>query len=417
MLQLIGENLTKGISSLTRKGFFHLLVAMFAGQGLAFLLKILLGRWLTNEDFSRYSILIETNSVLATFMTLALPTAMMRFGLKENRLNYYFSGIIGLFGFLVLIVVAIFYSVTIRWNLYSDGSINYWLNYTILLAPSFAFFNYIIAYLSADKRAKERGFLILSQRFFYFVCLLGGCRLALWKGTLFGYFLFALAFWGFLFFWYYRQIFVKITNFPYGQVIRFSFWDSLQRIIVISSLYLILPFSQRTLGDLVSISYYTMAISFLVIAKLTYAAVNNIVYPYLMEKKTKEEFIGTLIKILFLISFLSIGIIVVSYTVVPYLIHLLLGDRYLGAIPLFKTMIIGEILVGFAILFEIILEIFNKVKFKAISNLFTMIIFFVALNPLLSNFGIMGAAYAFILFSSIRTICCVSGSLLYLRNL
>ncbi len=39
MLQLIGENLTKGISSLTRKGFFHLLVAMFAGQGMAVLPK------------------------------------------------------------------------------------------------------------------------------------------------------------------------------------------------------------------------------------------------------------------------------------------------------------------------------------------------------------------------------------------
>ena len=106
--------ISKGIHSLFQKGFFHLLTALVVGQGFAFILKLILGRWLTNEDFSRYNFIIETNTLLATFMTLALPTAMMRFGIKENKLEYYFGGSIRLFIGLSFIVLTIFYFIKLQ---------------------------------------------------------------------------------------------------------------------------------------------------------------------------------------------------------------------------------------------------------------------------------------------------------------
>ena len=75
--------ISKGIHSLFQRASFICL--RFSGwAGFAFILKLILGRWLTNEDFSRYNFIIETNTLLATFMTLALPTAMMRLELKKK---------------------------------------------------------------------------------------------------------------------------------------------------------------------------------------------------------------------------------------------------------------------------------------------------------------------------------------------
>ena len=403
------ENLSGSFASLLQKGFFHLLFAMCIGQGLAFTQRILLGRWLTNEDFSRYTILIETNSVLATFMTLALPIAMMRFGLKESRLRYYLNGTLTLFCFLSLIVFAFFYFIKINWGLYSDEKTESLLNFTVLFAPPFAFFNYIIAYLSADKRAKERGVLILLQRLLFFLFLLGGCWIAAWEGTLFGYGLFSAFFFIILLSRYYYPIKEKAADFPYRKVIHFSSWNSIHGIGLLSAQYLILPFSQQILEDMMAISYLGMALTFTVIAKFVFAAVNDIVFPYLMEKKNKRDFLIILIKILLLMAMLSIGILSVSFSIIPYIIELSLGDRYLGAIPLFKVLVVGEVIVGFAILFEMILVIFGKVKFMATSIIFAMIAFIMALKPFLLNFGILGAAYAFIIFTLCRTASCLIG--------
>ena len=239
--------ISNGIHSLFQKGFFHLFTALVVGK-VSFILKLILGRWLTNEDFSRYNFIIETNTLLATFMTLALPTAMMRFGIKENKLEYYFGGSIRLFIGLSFIVLTIFYFIKLQKNFFNDAVTNYFLCIQ-LLAPSFAFFNFI-TFLSSAKIAKERGWLVLGQRISYFVFLIAGCKVALWGGTIIGYTLFSVFLMLFLILKYKKQIFVSCQGFPYKRILTFTIWDSIHKIGAAIIPYLILPFSQQILGNL-----------------------------------------------------------------------------------------------------------------------------------------------------------------------
>ncbi len=409
--------ISKGIHSLFQKGFFHLLTALVVGQGFAFILKLILGRWLTNEDFSRYNFIIETNTLLATFMTLALPTAMMRFGIKENKLEYYFGGSIRLFIGLSFIVLTIFYFIKLQKNFFNDAVTNYFLWYTVLLAPSFAFFNYITAFLSSAKKAKERGWLVLGQRISYFVFLIAGCKVALWGGTIIGYTLFSVFLMLFLILKYKKQIFVSCQGFPYKRILTFTIWDSIHKIGAAIIPYLILPFSQQILGNLTQVSYYTMAFSFVVIAKFSFASINDLIFPYLAEKTNKNDFIHFLGKVLLIMGIIALGVIVVSYIIVPFIITFLFGVKYMGAIPIFKLIILGEVVIGVSILFEMILEILGIVRFKAWSILINLAIFIVTIPFLLQNYGIFGAAYSFILFSIIRIAFNTVGVLIYINKL
>ena len=89
--------------------------------------------------------------------------------------------------------------------------------------------------------------------------------------------------------------------------------------------YLILPFSQQILGNLTQVSYYTMAFSFVVIAKFSFASINDLIFPYLAEKTNKNDFIHFLGKVLLIMGIIALGVIVVSYIIVPFIITFLLG--------------------------------------------------------------------------------------------
>ena len=90
---------------------------------------------------------------------------------------------------------------------------------------------------------------------------------------------------------YKKQIFVSCQGFPYKRILTFTIWDSIHKIGAAIIPYLILPFSQQILGNLTQVSYYTMAFSFVVIAKFSFASINDLIFPYLAEKTNKNEFI------------------------------------------------------------------------------------------------------------------------------
>ena len=67
-------------------------VALVGAQTLALVLRVVLGRLLPLDDFGRFSLLVESVNFIATVMALGLPAAMMRFGVREKRLDYHFAG-------------------------------------------------------------------------------------------------------------------------------------------------------------------------------------------------------------------------------------------------------------------------------------------------------------------------------------
>lgn len=407
-------NLKQQFGRIWKTGYFYLISAMVVSQGFAFAQKILVSRWLSNEEFGRFSLMVETNVLMATLMTLALPTSMMRFGLLEGRLKEFVAGTIRIFLILSFLLLIVFQLIALNWQVFSDNITADLIRYTVLLAPFLAFFNYIVCYLTAERNIVGRSIIVILQRVFYFLTVAGGCWLGAWLGTIFGYSIFMICFGLLLYSLFYKVVHTKTWNFPYKELLTFSAWSSIGRAGEAFSFFIVLFFTEWLLADLASISQLTIAFAFTIIAKISFASITDVVYPYFVSKKQNSDFTKLLVKVLTLSIILSGIILAVSYGIVPFLIRLLLGERYVTAIPVFKIAIIGEIIVGFALILEMTLEILGAVQFKAISMVFATIALLLALPLFLQHYGLLGAVYAYLVFAGIRIIFNVFGVVRYL---
>lgn len=392
------------LKSLSEKGFFHLFLALGMGQTLSFVQRILLGRWLPLEDFGRYALIIETVTFLSVLMTLAFPTAMVRFGLLANRLDYYLSGTLRIFITLSIFIVFGFFVVQQAIGVFKDAMVSNWISYLIFLAVALAFANYIISYLSAKKKSKNRAVIVLGQRVILFFFVIFGSIVWAWQGALLGYFLSMFLFSLTLLWLFRKSIFQSVHNFPYKKLIGFTAWDSISYMGMGAVVFAILNISERALTDLSSISHLSIALSFTIVAKITFSSITDILFPYYAEKQGWHEKARFIVNVLSFFLILAGGLLVVSYTLLPWLIVLLLGQKFAAAIPLFKILIIGEIINRFSLFFELIMEIGGRVVYKAFGTLFSLGILVICLQPFLKQWGILGAAYGFLLFTLARLV-------------
>jgi O-antigen/teichoic acid export membrane protein len=416
MLKGIRTTTTDKLRSLHKKGVFYLLLAMVSGQFLAFVQKILLGRWLTLEEFGRFSLLIEALVFASSLLTLGFPFAMMQFGLKEKKLAYYFSGVLRILGAITILLLVLFFLLQFKINFYKDQEVNDLLLFFIFLAPLIAVFNYIIAYLSAAKKATHRATAVFLQRFFYFISIVGGCYYFGWSGVLGGYLLFTIGFTLLLIYLYFPALKHNLSDFPYRKIFIFSTWDSIGIFSTGAVTLLLYQITESHLQELGQISQLSIALSFTVIAKIFFASINDIIYPYFIEKTKRFDFVVLLGKVVGFYFGLSLMIIFISYWVIPPFIKITLGGRYYGAISLFKIVILAEIIIGFSLLFEMILLMTGGVRYKAITLITILGCFVVLLPYLLQVYHIFGAAYGFLAFAVMRLTATSLGSFYFIRQ-
>jgi len=399
------------LRSLWDKGYFHMVVALGSVQVLALLLRIVLGRVLTLDEFARISLLIESINFSASLITLGLPSAMMWHGVKEQRVADHLSGALRIMLAAALVLLAGYGLMRIGWALFQDETANRLVDRFIVLAVPFALFNYVGAYLTADKRGNERAWLIVSQRTSFFVLVAGGALWLAWPGALWGYVLHLLLFPAAMAWRYRRAIFRRVRDYPYRSVLAYSGWDSLGFIPTSAAMFLMLNITERGTGDMAAVSHLAIAMSLSVMARYAFASLQDIFFPYLMEKQNHREFGILLGKILAFFAMLVVGVLAVAYIIVPPLIPILLGERFAPAIPLFKIVVLGEIVMAFASLGELTHQVFRMVRFKAICLWLALLCYGTVLHWLTTTYGVQGAALAFIVFSGVRLVLAAAGVL------
>ena len=366
------------LASLRAKGIVHTFVALVAVQLLAFAVRILLGRWLPLEGFGRIALLIESINVGAGLLTLGLPTALMWFGVRENRPDYHLAGtlrILAVYGVLGLLAYAAYRQVG---TVFDDAETTRLLDGFILLAPPYALFNYVAAYLIADRRGQARAWLIFWQRL-----SMAGFAVALLVR-------------------YRREAFLSVRGYPYGAVLRFSLLDSVGLAPAAVAPFLLLALSERLLHDVAMISHLAMALSFTVVARFAFSAIADNMFPYFMDKPDHRAFRILLGKVLLLYVAIAGAVLLVALGVVPLLIEWLLGARFLPSIPLFKVVIVGETLLAFSLLFENIHQTLRRLKTKAVCLNAALVALVVALVLLVPALGSIGSAYAFLVYVAVR---------------
>ncbi|MGK0289400.1 MAG: O-antigen/teichoic acid export membrane protein [bacterium] len=389
------------ILNLHQTGFLFLLMSLFISHFISLFVKITLSKWLSPEDFGRFSLLNEGLMFVAQLATLGLPLVMVRFGLKEKNLPYYLSGTLRLFLMLCGVILIGYYLVRIQYAFFEDQETTHLFDLIILLAPSFAFFNYFLAYLSAQKKSEQRAKIIFLQKLLFAASLIVGCYFFQKNGVIGGFIFFALSFF-ILILYLFPKIPISVPFFPYKKVTYLALWEGVTFLLYSSSTFLIYSIAERYLNNLKLISQLAIAFSFTIIAKFTFASINDVIYPYLTEKKTKKILIFFITQILSIHFLLSCGLIFLTLQIFPYLIHYLLGENYSQAIPLFQLMMIGEIFIGFSLFFEMILLLLGGVKLKAFSMTIAVSVLILFLPKLLQEYQVFGAAYGFLLFSFLR---------------
>ncbi|MBI3993658.1 MAG: hypothetical protein HY342_10315 [Candidatus Lambdaproteobacteria bacterium] len=390
------------LASLRAKGIVHTFVALVAVQVLAFAMRILLGRWLSLEEFGRIALLIESINMGASLLTLGLPTAMMWYGVRENRPDYHLAGalrMLGIGGAVALLAYAAFRQAG---TVFDDAAATRLLDTFVWLAPLHAVFNYVAAYLIADKRGGERAWLILLQRASFVALVLACALLDGFRGALAGLALSMGAFAAGVLWRYRRAAFAALHSYPYVAVLRFSFWDSVGLVPTTLAPFLLLALSERLLQDVSTISHLSMALSFTVVARFAFSAIADNMFPYFMGKADHRAFVILLGKLLLLYAVLAAAVLLVAFAVVPPLIDWLLGARFQPSIALFQIVIVGETLLAFSLLFEKIHQALRLLKLKAACINAALVTLVAALLLWLPAYGITGAAYAFLAYVAVR---------------
>ncbi|MDT8446043.1 MAG: lipopolysaccharide biosynthesis protein [bacterium] len=391
------------VRSLAQKGFFNLLLALGAVQVISFTLKILLGRWLSSEDFARVSLVLETHSLLATVMTLALPTAMIRFGLAEGRLDEYLAGTMRLFGLWALITLGGFYLLLSLVAVFTDPLVQSWLYVTAAVAPGLALFNYLINWLSARRQTSARAWLVFSQRALYALGLGLGAQGGGLIGALWGFLgqglLFTLALLGL----FGRWLFAQTQALDLKALVRFSAVDSVGHLAGFASGFVLLWMAERRL-ELAQVSWLAMALSFTVVAKFFFASLYNVMYPYLMERNDRTGFVRQLRSVLGLGAVMGLGLALVAMWLVPYLIHWMLPPRFDAAGDLFRWLIWGESLIGLCLILEMALEVLGAVRLKAVALGAALALLTLLGWVLMARWGALGAVWAFLAAAGLRLV-------------
>ena len=392
----------KKLESAFKTGFFHLFGTLLLVQVLAFGLKISLGHWLNTEDFARASLLIETNNLLATLMALGLPTAMIRYGLSENRLDDYLSGTLRLFSLLALVVSIGFLGINALVPLFTDPLTQTWVVYSLWAAPGLALFSYLINWLSAKKQAKERALVVLGQRALYALCLGIGAFLGALKGVVLGLLCQGLIL-PFLLLGRYRKAALG-PHVPIKKraLLRFSGIDSLSHLAGFIAPFWILWASERGLAHLEEVSWLAMAFSFSVVAKFFFASLYNVAFPYLMEKREKRAFSRFLWLLIGLGLVMGLLVMGFGFTLLPWLIGWLLPAKFLASVPLLGWLLLAECLIGLSLIYEMALESLAAVRIKAGALLSGLLVMSLVLYPAMENAGALGLAQAFLIFAVVR---------------
>lgn len=398
------------ISSLHRKGFLYVLSALVVAHCISFLQNIFVSSMLDKQEFGAFTMIVETINYTSGLLVLGLPFAMMQFGLSSGKMEYFFSGVFRIFAILSVLLVAGYLALTFFVDLFNDERVNTLLRFMIVLSPFLAVFSYIVTYLSAVKRPRSRALLVLLQKVFSFILIVSGCFLFRFRGVAGGYAVSIALFSVAIFYFFAPALDRKVERFPYRKVVTFSVWDSLGIFCTLSAVYLLYSLTERVLDDLRLVSIFKIAFQFNLIARLCFSSINDLIYPYLMEKKTRREYSALVGKVLLLDVLLSALILATAYLVIPPLIEFVWKAKYLDSIPVFKLVIYGEIMIGFSLFFEIVLRMLGGVRYKAVSTLAVLAVFVAVTPVLLRNYGINGAAYAFLFYAAGRLGASLTGS-------
>ncbi|KYD19071.1 oligosaccharide flippase family protein [Saccharococcus caldoxylosilyticus] len=391
--------ITKGIKA----GFFHLLFANILLQIAGFGGQIFLTRILPVEDIGRIRVLQSFLSIFLMLATLGINTTILKLCSTDNdeteKLKIFKNSIIiSLFTSFGVVIVVWFLSFNDL--LSKDQIINQQMSLFILQVPIMVLNSIVLSYLQAQQKIKEisniqsisKLFIIVISIISAFIYNLNGYILGLLIATFLSSFIYFLPLKKTL----KRLKYVKINVNHTKHILKFSSYTFgiglLWQIIISSGSIVSSSFFNE---DNVQLAYYGTAQLIINTLMMIPMTLNQIMIPRLSRqekdmfilRKTFENYQKRMIVLITMVT-------IASYIIIPYLIPIVFGQSYNGAIGYFKILLIGFLCWGIYSPKNNLLFSIGKVKYVFYANLLACVINFFLNIILINQYGVLGIGYS-----------------------
>lgn len=188
----------------------------------------------------------------------------------------------------------------------------------------------------------------------------------------------------------------------HSQLARFSLWLTVSLITSIIASRVDQVIISQYLG-LAEVAIFTVSWQLLQMFPLIYSSISSVLIPKMSGQQSKENIIVLVKKSLQWIAIGSVGIGLLIYPS-RYLIILLFTRNYAAAMPLYLVFAYGMLLNIMATPFGMIITLFNRTYLMAISGVLMLFVNLIGNIVFIRTYGIMGAAYTFVLSIVIQII-------------
>ncbi|MCH8903435.1 MAG: oligosaccharide flippase family protein [Bacteroidetes bacterium] len=389
------------LTSIYRKGFFHLLTANFTIQIVGFLSQLFVAWLVSPEDMGRIKIMQAYTTIAAIVAGLGFNTSVLKLCSEKRTLEEkraLFNNAVRFTLIATLLTASGIIVCALTGIISPDTTLNYYfLLYTIALIP-IAFNRILTAYLQALKKIKELaniqmitkltglGMIVLLTYFFGMEGFIGGIIFAFGLTSIF----------------FIRKIrslhkglnpFSGIKN-PlkiHWSLAKFAFSSN---VITQVSVFLDLILINYLIVDRAAVGYYSFALTLLVALQLITITVQQIAIPYFSEKGSDfKEWLRVFKKYYLLFLILSTLITALALFISPTLIKFAFAGKYDASIPFLNIFIISWFIRNLYSFVGPALIGLGKLNINFYNAVIVLLASILPYYYLMNNYDILGAAY------------------------
>ena len=181
----------------------------------------------------------------------------------------------------------------------------------------------------------------------------------------------------------------------HSQLAKFSFWLTVSSLLGIAGGKIDQVIISHYLG-LADVAVFTVAWQLIQVFPVLTGSITSVLMPKISGLGNKTELAAFVWRVFRWVSVGTIGIALLIYPS-QYLINFLFGQKYAAAMPVYLILSYSWLLNFLSVPFSMTITIFNRTHIMAIATFFQTIIFVVCNLVFIPRYGIMGAAYTYVI--------------------
>jgi O-antigen/teichoic acid export membrane protein len=392
-----GKETLKGIA---KKGFFHLLSANILIQVFGFGSQLLVAWLLSPEQLGQIKIMQTYLGIALLISTFGFNTSTLKLCSEERpegEIIFLYKRALKYVFFTLVITWPILLMFTHLGIISTDASIKKYFPFFSLLLIPWTFNGIFSNYLQARKEIKLLSRIQTGTKLISLVLLIGFTILFSFKG----YLISMVLGYSITFLFFRRSIsslhglieIKKIGN-PFKIHWRYANISFLTNLLGQLGLQIDIFLMNYFITDRIEIGFYSFGLTMALVTRIFSSAVMQIVMPFMSEKSIEKNSLKNAYNKYNRINAISSLLIAgICFILIPILVELIFGDKYLSSIPFFRVFMIAWFFQSIYTIKGYTLFGIGKINYNLYSSIILLILGIIISFSLMQEFGILGLAY------------------------